>query len=117
MCIRDSYRVIAAYENGNTDTSSVDSVSIESISQSTSALLFPNPTTSFKGLHIRFISLKDDCTITVLNAMGQIVYQDFIDKNNLTSLYAMDLKSFAPGLYFVQLKARDFEQRTKVLVH
>jgi hypothetical protein len=111
------YRVIAAYENGNTDTSSVDSVSIESISQHASALLFPNPTTSIKGLQIRFISLKDDCSIIVLNAMGQIVYQDFIDKNNLTSLYAIDLKSFSPGLYFVQLKARDFEQRTKVLVH
>ena len=49
--------------------------------------------------------------------MGQIVYQDFIDKNNLSSLYAIDVKSFSPGLYFVQLKARDFEQRTKVFVH
>jgi hypothetical protein len=111
------YRVIAANENGNTDSSSVDSVSIELISQRASALLFPNPTTSIKGLHIRFISLKDDCTIAVLNAMGQIVYQDLIAKNNLSSLYTIDLKSFAPGLYFIQLKARDFEQRTKVLVH
>lgn len=111
------YRVVAEYENGNSDTSTIDSVQVNSISTETSAMVFPNPTTTGKGVNIRFLAFKEAISISVINAIGQVVFQDRVSKNQLTNLYSIDLRSYSAGLYSILIETKEYKQTTKLLVN
>ena len=111
------YRVVAEYENGNSDTSTIDSVQVNSISTETSAMVFPNPTTTGKGVNIRFLAFNEAISISVINAIGQVVFQDRVSKNQLTNLYSIDLRSYSAGLYSILIETKEYKQTTKLLVN
>ncbi len=111
------YRVVAAYENGNSDTSTLDSVQVNSLSPEASVFVFPNPTTPSKGVNLRFLAFKEVCSITIINAIGQVVFQDRVSRNQLTNLYSIDLRTYSAGLYTVLITSGAFNQSTKLLLH
>lgn len=111
------YRVEAVYENGNRDTSTMDSVQVNTISTEAFAYIFPNPTTPSKGVSIKFLTINDAYNITVLNAVGQIVYQDRVAKNQLSNLYFIDLRTYSAGLYTVLMESGTYKQSFKLLLH
>lgn len=111
------YRLVAVYENGNRDTSTIDSVEVNAISKESLAYIFPNPTSPSKGVSIKFLSLNDVCNIMLLNAAGQIVFQDRVAKNQLSNLYFIDLRTYSAGLYAVLLESGTYKQSFKLLLH
>lgn len=64
--------------------------------------VYPNPTTGL--VNIDFKEWISNCSITVLNSKGAVVYKEPIDKSILGTKI-IDLSKFSDGIYIIKIKS------------
>ena len=98
----DTYSVTVTDSLGCTIASTFDtSVNIDEIEALQSMELLPNPTNSQTQLIVEF-SQAVDMTIRLSNTLGQVLYER-TEYNVWNNQYTLDMRNYAPGIYFVQL--------------
>lgn len=90
--------------------------SIKSIDANFSAVeLFPNPTATETALHINLIN-QSNITVTILNNVGQVVYQSVSALSAGANIVNLDTRNFAAGIYNVIIASQDGSVTKKLSV-
>ena len=75
--------------------------------------IFPNPVTDVAI--IQFNSpINEQVILSVVNILGEEVYSEKLQSTNQTTVN-LDMKGMTPGVYFVNIKCKDFTARQKVI--
>lgn len=75
-------------------------------------IIYPNPAKDV--IYIDFINLyQDDLYISVTNAIGDIIYTEYIlNKEN----YSLSSSQFAKGIYFIKISSQTYNSVNKVII-
>ena len=73
-------------------------VGVEDIATSENIKVYPNPVKSVLNVYAENLN-----KVTVFNAMGQLVYTETVDSDNLM----IDVESWTNGLYYVNLETNN----------
>lgn len=107
------YRIRTVDLNQAASLSDLRAVSLPDVN-GTFINVYPNPATEILYIDLAIDKPEAvDATIQVYNALGQKVYFSkplFQEGRNLIEL---DIKSFAAGHYVLEIKTKEFTQRTK----
>lgn len=89
---------------------------VETLSDGTSFELYPNPTSDL--INVAFNGSKThSLTVRVMNTNGQLIYTDAVGQYAGQYKNAIDLSTFAKGVYFVQLITDEGTINRKVVLH
>jgi len=80
-----------------------------------SAKLYPNPTTGLFYLEINLHQPIETPSLQIINALGQIVYQQHFTNLSNSQQLELNLAAQARGLYWVVLKSREGVSSWKIL--
>lgn len=99
------------WTNVGIHTCACSSVGLKEISKTVSVKVFPNPS---NGNEIAFVSSKNINSITVINAIGQVVY----NFSNTTSESSVVLKNLgiAKGVYYALVKTEAGTKTEKLII-
>jgi hypothetical protein len=79
------------------------------------ATLFPNPAQTQATIGLTLVE-SSDVTITILNAVGQIVDRSVSPYNSGKHLIRLDTKQWAPGMYQVLLDTKQGSMQHKLMI-
>jgi hypothetical protein len=87
----------------------VPASSLSKFNRETVGLVYPNP---FNETLILSLNLQEDesCDLSIINTMGQVVYNSFIDKPNTT----LNLEALNIGLYTLCITSNKHQQSFKI---
>ncbi|HTN16772.1 MAG TPA: T9SS type A sorting domain-containing protein [Chitinophagaceae bacterium] len=87
-------------------------------SSKTALSVFPNPANNQVSFHFDFNALQNPATVRVMDAMGRIVKQQELDRNNYgTQKVDVDVSMLAPGSYFLRLDTDKEAMISKFLIN
>jgi len=81
----------------------------------TQIILSPNPTTGALNLNIDLSSPLENVRLSVVNVLGQSVYQTSFDRLQGAQIFRVDLSTEGSGMYWVILESREGVSSWKVL--
>jgi hypothetical protein len=76
-------------------------------------LLYPNPTSGL--LNIEFVN-NNIISLSIVNILGDEVYNEILDNNNVKYSNQLDLSDYSNGIYFVKLRKKDSILTKKVIL-
>jgi len=77
-----------------------------------SFITYPNPTKQYLNLKLSLVEINK-FEIRIFNAMGKLVYSNFIQPQIGESLQKINISNFPRGNYIIMLKAENFENTLK----
>jgi hypothetical protein len=73
--------------------------------------LFPNPVSNKENIHLRFTtSYEGEGSLTIVNTMGQKVFEKSVQITPGTNLVSTDVKRITHGIYFIKIMGANGEQ-------
>ncbi len=87
--------------------------SVSELNLNQSVIVYPNPTSDF--IHIDFQQSYAECKISLVNSLGQTVYEEKPTQMNAGNK-SIDVSHLAKGIYFVNIQAKDQIAKYKVMV-
>ncbi|MBU0765871.1 MAG: T9SS type A sorting domain-containing protein, partial [Bacteroidetes bacterium] len=67
--------------------------------------MYPNPTRNM--LHIDFIGLNSELSVTILDVNGQVLYRKRLTNQSSEVHNVYDMSSYPAGVYFVRIVSTD----------
>ena len=86
------------------------------LANGTAIKLYPNPATDRVQIEIEQVDAFEATTITVLNAMGQQLFQQSLPANRHQWTHEMEVAGWAKGLYFVKIGNASSQTIRKLLI-
>ena len=78
-------------------------------------LVYPNPSSSITTVQFD-VEYPDEVELTMINAVGQVVYRDLQVYSRGLHNEQIDLSEFASGLYFVKVRMNGNQQAQKLII-
>jgi len=78
-------------------------------------LVYPNPAVSNTMVQFN-VERQADVELTVINAVGQVVYRDLQVYSRGLQNRQIDLSEFTTGLYYVKVRMNGIQQAQKLII-
>ncbi|MES2138142.1 MAG: M43 family zinc metalloprotease [Bacteroidota bacterium] len=110
------FTVIAGGSTCSSNSINVNNTGIDAIVNNDFFTVYPNPNDG--NFNISFcVAMKSTYKLTLLNALGALVYQETLTDFNGTYSKQMDLTKFGKGIYLISISNPNIETVKKVIVY
>ena len=104
------------YPNGTITTSCFDATATIENTIADALTIFPNPTKGVVALRFETLEIQD-IEIQIVNAIGQQVYNNHLNRHLGLVNETIDLSSFSEGLYFAKITTNKGQSVTERIAH
>ncbi|MCD4698579.1 MAG: T9SS type A sorting domain-containing protein, partial [Bacteroidales bacterium] len=78
-------------------------------------LLYPNPSSGKLVIKIQKV-LSENANLKILNSLGEIMYQEYLEKSSVQKDINLNLKGFEPGVYFISIRNNELQFNKKLIL-